>query len=501
MSANLSIRVLYRKELLPLISSFVENSASVFGATKKETSDLTLATEEATMHILESFPADDIDSVFEITCYAREDGLEYVFNNLGLPVNPEALPSYNTEAPDESVEGLRLFLARKMADKLEFVNLGHAGWRTRIYKHLSCFRPLPSADNDTAAAAPAKKGKIKTSIATPDDAFDIVQLSYLTYRYSYAKESFYYAEKLKKELANGNVISFTARTESGKLIGQMAYIKDKECPAVSEVGMLMVLPEHRKEPGLLALLKKAMKYSEEHSGLTQLYTANLVTAHNYSQRFASFMNFKPMALVISTHERSRFLGIETSQGRESNLYAIRAQEQPSPFPVYVPEEHSELAARLFENSSLPAGISNDARSGDNTETVWRSDHNKEAQYVTISVDKYGDDFPDAFRKLAYQWTLEEIATTSLRLPAWLPLPPGLEQELQLQSFFFCGFVHATPDKWFLLYTRLTHQRFSFDNIQIFDPKAEELKQHVRQSYENLINFQPAPNMPDNKSSR
>ena len=144
-----------------------------------------------------------------------------------------------------------------------------------------------------------------------------------------------------------------------------------------------------------------------------------------------------MALVFNL-QRSRFLGIETSQGRESNLYAIRAQEQPSPFPVYVPEEHSELAARLFENSSLPAGISNDARSGDNTETVWRSDHNKEAQYVTISVDKYGDDFPDAFRKLAYQWTLEEIATTSLRLPAWLPLRPGTD----CAQSFFCRHIHS-----------------------------------------------------------
>lgn len=483
---NVSIKVDYRVTWLAVICSFVTETARALGADDAEREKLHLAAEETAMHIMESIPHDDLEDAFEVSCVPHADGVEYIFKNLGPPINVAALPSYDFQTPEASLDGLRLFLARKMVDRLEFINQGRDGWRTTFFKRLQAIRHLETAGTRPDENTPAGAESVATSVAEPSDAFEIVQMAYQNYRYSYAKESFYYAEKLQIELATKQTVSFIARIQSGPIVGHLALFTKENSPSVREVGAVMVRPDYRRSRALLSLLKTVLRYVDENPERLDFYVSNLVTAHTLSQKLAATMGMKPMALNVSTHPRARFLGIQSSQGRESNLYAVRVNRPQPPFEVYFPEVHAAVAARLFGNLPLTVSLQSTTAEPSAPRTVWSSAIDTKAGYAILAADTYCTDFAASLRAAAYKLSLEKVDTLSLRLPAWMPVPPRLEEELHRQGFFFCGFVLRNESQWDLAYTRLIQQHFSFDDAQVSDPVAEELKAYVAARHQQLI---------------
>lgn len=500
-----SLKVSYKTQWLGTLCAFVTETAQALGAEESERSALHLAAEETAMHILEAIPHDELEDAFEVTCVPHRDGVEYVFRNIGPPINVEALPDYDENAPEDSIEGLRLFLARKMVDRLEFVNLGRDGWRTTIFKQLqSVHSEVADWVPDDESLEGVKPESVTTTLASPEDAFDIVQMAYMNYRYSYAKEAFYYAEKLEVELREKRIFSFIARAESGPIVGHFAFIRNLEHPTVMEVGAVMVRPEYRRSRGLLSLIKAVMRYRDESIGEVQLFMSNLVTAHAQSQKLAMTMRMKPMALNLSTHPRARFLGFESGSGRESNLYAVGIREQPAPAVVFVPEVHFDLATTLFGHLGIAAEVKVGRAESTDTGTHWQSSIDEQAQYGVLRADNFGEDFFNDLRAEALVLSQNKVDTLALRLPAWVPQPADLDDELRKQGFFFCGFVFKDSTHWQVLYTRLTHQRFSFDDVEVYGSEAEALKAYVKKSYETLlqrpVRRQPNTNSdPDNNS--
>lgn len=489
---NLSIRVFYRSEFLPIVCAFIQSTAQVFGASEKERSELSLAAEEAAMHIIESCPPDNAEDVFEIACHVLADGLEYVFQNLGLPLNVEALPQYDAADPEASVAGLRLYLARKMVDRLEFINRGRQGWLTKIHKKIQNLCTLSTVIQPESAGAPA--GGLTASIAGSADAWDIVQLAYLTYRYSYAKDYLYYPEQLAAEIESKRMVSAIVRTAAGTLIGHTARILDADCPKIAEIGAIMVHPDYRQSPALLMMKNAMLRYQDEYTANIQLYVGILATAHPLSQRIAAREGYKPFSLWLSSTEPRRYLGIQTSAGRESHLYAVQAVRKPAPFPIHVPELHTELSAQLFASADLPAVVDSAVAAPVDKRTVWSLSCNQEHGRARLVAQNYGADFVASLRVQSHQLLAEGVKTTMLLLPAWQRPPKDLEEQLAIQFYLFCGFIPFTPEQWHLLYIRLTNQHFSsdaLDAVQIWDPAAEELRAHIRQGFARLSQDQPS----------
>lgn len=485
---NLSIRLHYRFEFLPIVCAFVGETARAFGASDQEQMALRLAAEETAMSIIESFPGDDENAVFEISCQTHPDGLEYRYSNLGRPVNLESLPGYDARTPEESaesVDGLRLFLARNMVDELEFINLGSQGWQTRMFKRLAA----PSTMRVAAAGNPPtwQKEPIGARMAAPADAPEIVQLAYLNYRYSFTKESFYFVEQLRAEMLGLHVVSAIACTSSGSVVGHVARIMDPDCDEMAEVGALMVRPEYRRTPALIPMLYQTItEYRDDHSARIRLAVSKLVTAHALSQRLAFNMGFKPVGLLLSTHSRSRFEAIQTTGGRESTIYAVLPVRRLEPLTLHVPKEHLALMGRLVEQGRLPFDLDDDtADLSAESITAWQRQHDAKSHHATLTAQHYGHDFFSSLRSQAYDLLRDRVDTTVLRLPAWQKVPHGLNQALAEQAFFFSGMMPLTPQRWCLLYTRLTNHHFSFDDVYTGDPLTNELKAYVRQCFEQL----------------
>ncbi len=485
-AVQLTITTYYRVELLPPVVSFITELARGLGATSKELSELAMASEEAGVYIIERYPGDGLKEQFEVRCEVLEDGLRLVFSNLGLPVNLHDLPKYAADQPEETLDGLGLFLIEKMVDQFEFVNHGRAGWRTVLVKRFAHPRH-PFTDLETADSAASAKEKLQVMLAEPQHVPGIVELAYRNYGYSYSKEFFYYADQLQEALASGRVRSLVALSPDGRVVGQMAILSSPESAEVAEFGALMVQPEYRRSTGLLQLIKAVIRDVRQTAALA-LGEANLVTTHTLSQKVCSVFNFRPMALKLSVHGRARFLSLaeDSDDQRESLLHAVTVNRPLPIIRLWVPPRHVAITQRLFDNAELTLEIAESRPSALPETTALTLDTYADSALTILSLSAPGLDYPAVLRKQLFELESDDIKTVLVRFPGWQPLPETLETEARRLRLFFCGWVVEAPDRWWLLYTRLNAQRFDFNRIQLCDEVAVELRSYVEQCFHEAV---------------
>ena len=476
-----SVQTRYRPEFVPALVAFVAELARALGAGAKEAADLALASEEAALHIVDRFPGNGLESVFEVQAELADGLLRLVFGNQGLPVDPERLPRYAADHPEEHLDGLGLFLLEKLVDRVEFVNLGRQGWRTVLEKRLASPR-YPAAGPAAAASPPPSRDKLTVRRAGDVHVPGIVELAYHTYGYSYAKDMFYYADRLRAALADGRVASFVALSAAGAVVGQMALLFPHAGAEVCEVGALMVHPDYRRSLGLLHLVKTVMQEPRQMPCPPLIGESNLVTTHVLSQRICGSAGFKPMALKLSVHDRACFVHLAEEAGvqRESLLHAVFAPHPLPPVPLHVPPRHAAITRRLFADAGL--ALAEPAAPPLPPTTVLDVERHAESAYAVVSVRVPGADCAAALRKILFDLEADGVKTAAVRLPGWLPRPESFDADAQALRLFFCGWTLETPARWWLLHTRLYAQRFDFDSVQLCDPAALDLKTYVEAQF-------------------
>lgn len=480
------LRTHYRTEFLPLLVSFVTEVAKGLGATPKEVSELAIASEEAGLHIIERYPRGETDEQFNVVCENTGDSLRVVFSNMGLPVNPQDLPQYNVENPEETLEGLGLFLIEKLVDHFEFINQGREGWQTLLVKkiqRLASLRTLPEPPADPAAPT---GDKLRVLQASDAHVPGIVELAYRTYGYTYSKELFYFADQLRAALADGRVISFIALNPADKVVGQMAILYSGLSPDIAEVGAVMVQPEYRRSMGLLQLIKSVIHHVKHMPNSPLIGESNLVTTHTLSQKVCSVFKFKPMALKLSVHDRANFLKLAEEDGqRESLLHAIVLTRPSKPVQLHVPPRHFEITQRLFRQADVPLEVPASTPPLPD-QTILETEVHAESALAILSVREPGLDFAAVLRKRLFDLECDGMKTVFVRFPGWRPQPDTLEAEARSLRIFFSGWVAEAPDRWWLLYTRFHAQRFDFNRIQLCDPLALELRTYVETCFKESV---------------
>lgn len=478
----------YRREFLPVIVAFVTETARCLGGTERELSELAIAAEEAGLHIIEHFPGEGLAAQFEVFCDLCGDTLQVIFSNMGLPVNEEALPRYEAAQPEETIDGLGLFLIGKMVDRYEFVNRGREGWRTRMVKRLSQLRaPVFQADVGGDGSLPVHEA-LRIMPANLGHVPGIVELAYRSYGYSYSKEDFYYADQLRDALAGGRISSFVALTPDDRVVGNMAILSSPVSPEIAEVGAVMIQPEYRRSLGLLKLLKVVSQEVRGGAAPPALVETNLVTTHTLSQKACDRFNFIPLALKLSAHGQARFVNLAEEAGgqRETLLHAVAVMRPVAPVRLHVPEPHVDLTRRLFTwagiTLEIAAGMADEVPEESGLEVASHAD----AGLAVLTVRLPGRDLADQLHRRLYELESDGIRTVHIRLPGWLPTPPLLDEGVRPVRIFFSGWVVAAPDRWWLQYTRLNGQRFEFDRIQLHDPRALELREYVADCFRKAV---------------
>jgi anti-sigma regulatory factor (Ser/Thr protein kinase) len=487
---EMTLKTVYEIDAIPIITNFVFEVAKYWGATDKEAGDLKLASEEAAEHIIVNFPQVE-SGLFDIFCFFENGMLKVVLSNMGLPVNKEEIPEYKVEDPNDTIEGLKFFLIKNLTDNFYFVNKGTSGWQTVLEKNFCNPKSVEVAEfkaieKETCAQNASESLVIET--AKPEDAYELTKLAYYTYRYSYAKTVFYYPEMLKEGLANRTIMAFIARNKESEIVVNCAYIRSPYCSEIVEAGALMSNPMYRKNRSLIRLVKKQVNFAKNSKDFSVVET-NLVTAHINSQRITRFFGFHPFALKLSVHKRGDFIAMEDIDNqRESLLYSVWFPNKLPEISLYAEECHKGIIERLFANAKIELQFlkdKNDKNSG--VETTIDVETNKADNIAYLTLSDYDKDWLKRIKQAVREFNGEGYISFHCKIPAWKPLPDNLDSLLMSVGFFFSGVVAKTPNKWYLLYTKLDSQKFGFQSIKILSDNAIELKNYIENRYLQMLN--------------
>jgi len=472
-------------QAISIIRSFVAETGRFFGANNIEVQQLEMAAEEAAAFIIDALLPDK-DEPFKIECRPIEQGLSFYFENKGLPVDEENLPIYDSKNPTDSIAGLSFFLIESLTDAVEFQNRGNDGWVLRFEKRLKVFRSLDFEEEISQEELDrCGKEKLKVTLAKPEDAYELMELTYFTYRYSYAKEIFYFRKELEKAIRTEKIIAFIGKNAEDDIAINSAFFRSDYCDAIAEAGMLMSRPKYRLNRALLRVTRMQLDYIKQgKSGLRVLYS-KLVTAHTKSQRLLMAYKFIPTALKLSVHDQAKFVGLDTKEeSRESLLYALIAPNNFDPVTLYVPNVHHEMTKKLLAPIEVIT-LSTDTAVSEKEYSIFKEAKFKEDRYATLTVEMMGKDWLKQIRKYLNAFDNDGIITVHLHIPADKPLPEGLNEKLFALELFYSGVVIKTMERWELLYTLVQGQHFDFDGVDLAEDNAIALREYMRAQYSVL----------------
>ena len=467
---------------IDIIRTFVAQTGHFFGADNREMLQLKLAAEEAAGFIIGALIPDK-DENFNIVCEPIDQGLRFHFENKGIPVDVENLPVYDSTNPGDSLEGLPFLLLESVTDIVKFKNNGNNGWVLVFEKRFKAFKSLEVMNEiDPEVLERCAKEKLPLTLATAEDAYALSKLTYFTYRYSYAKEIFYYRKALEKAISTGQIISFVAKNSEQEVVINSAFFRSSHCDAIAESGMLMSQPEYRNNRALLRLTRMQLQYIKEgDSGIRVLY-AKLVTAHTKSQRLLMAYHFLPTSIKLSIHDQADFVGLETEEvGRESLLYALTSPNGFEACDIYVPQKHQQITQTLLGSVDV-LKISTQSAHIQVAQTAGSVEGKEEDRYANISIETLGQDWFTWLRHHLQTCDNDGVITIHLHIPADQPLPEDLESKLENLGLFYSGLIIKTLQRWELVYTLLQGQHFDFDALSLCEESALDLRAYMKQEY-------------------
>ena len=470
---------------IPIIRAFVAENGRFFGADDTEAKHLELAAEEAAGFIIKSLQPDKKE-LFEIEARVIDQGLCFSFRNKGLPVDEENLPVYDSRNPEDSLEGLPFLLLDSITDAMYFRNEGKNGWVLEFEKRFRRFTPLKEElPPDTKTLDACSKEKLSISIAQPKDAYGIIRLTYLTYKYTYVKSSFYFRKELENAIAKQQIISFIAKNSKGEIVVNSSYIRSPYSNSIAEAGVLMSRPDYRKNRALLKVARMQSDFLNKGSSGLRVAFSNLVTGHVKSQRLVTAFGYNPTAIKLSVHDRVKFVGMDTnSNERESLLYCLHIPDGAKPAIIHIPKEHLKITDSLISSfNNLTLSIAADSIEKEHSK--FAVDRFESERYAVVIIEQIGRDWVDILRLKIRELIDSSFITIHVHFPSDKPLPSDFEKIIQKFKLFYSGIIIKTLDKWELVYTLLQGQNFNFDGVMLSDKKAIMLRDYMKSQYNKL----------------
>jgi hypothetical protein len=479
---NLSIP--YNLEFVNVVASFLEELGACYGADAADKQRLRLIGEEAFSFILVGIPDQDFSEMFQLHCMEMDDRLSLSFSNHGRPMNVREVKDFSFDDMEGTADGLSLRLLRGLCDELSFQNLGRDGWELAINFKLKNFRSIMNkVDEDIEDLKLGISYDFTVRNSKTDDIPGIINLVYNTYRYSYAKSFAYSKELFHEAIDTGKIFSMVVATADQKIIGHQAILF--ESPQLGEVGMAMVDPQYRKSRAFL-LLARDMKLEVKQKFPDTIMYIKAVTSHKSSQAF--MVGTSISLLELSVYNHASFVGMKAGHNpRESLIYGFVTFSTYLPLkPIYIPEEHHEMVSSFFTGTTFSIQVEKNSKTVVEGESVFEVKANPENQHAKLYFNSIGNDFSAVLKKQTRSLQQDGIITIHAIVPSHENQPENLDQLLNANGYFFSGIKPNANGEWDLIYTNLLHQKFNFDDIQLFSPKAVELCSYIKEQYEQIL---------------
>jgi anti-sigma regulatory factor (Ser/Thr protein kinase) len=482
------IKINYDMRFIRIAQDFVENLSGLAGANKNESFKISLLIEECLAFIIDKYidcrVAAHIQIFFKVTADKK---VHIEITDIGPPIHESMIPSFDITNED-SEEGLWYKVVRGLSDKFVFVNQLGSGWLIQIEKNIENVTFSAGGDDgkekDSLVGREDASGEKHIRPATGDDIPALIDLAYMTYRYSYVFPDFYDEELLKKYI-DEKLYDVMLVEHDSKVIGAYA-IKYLDADHLSaEVGSGMILPEYRGTDAISLILREVDKCVRTNPQHCEFFISSTVTTHIRSQKAISRMGngFKPLMIFLNMVPKPEFIGIEhQAGGRESGLYVYHLNDKPKMKKLYITAaNHLPIINELIAYTGNDIAVLTEFSEPENLESQISVQRVAAAQFTTISVESIGRDWFTQLSKRIFSAIASGMESVKVTIPTSDPLPSDMERMLLDLNLVFCGLSLRSLESIDLAYC-LTTKPVDFSLIKLYEPVAQKLLMHIEQNY-------------------
>jgi GNAT superfamily N-acetyltransferase len=316
----------------------------------------------------------------------------------------------------------------------------------------------------------------------PEHAAGVSELVARLYGDSYPRTGLYCPEQIVAHNRAGEWVSAVALDESGLVIGHAALEPALHGP-IAEMGMSMVLPEHRRH-GVLERLRDFLLEQAERLGLAgQLVEVG--TSSPAGQAVANRSAARPCGLTLGLWPGSvRAAGADAAPlpGRLSFVRYFRYLRRPAKAVAHAPVHHRSILARIYGELGMPIELRDGAPpegAGQWLASPWPSFQGVFLRAMQTGTDTVAelDEAHRAFR------ADPGLSSAYLELP--LAQPGALLACLHAErlGFFFSGVTPWSFGSGDALRLQCLKEDPDLARLQISHPFARELAVYVAGEWE------------------
>jgi len=488
-----SIKINYDLRFIRTVQDFIKNLAILAGADKEEAFQLELLLEECLVFIMDKYVDARLEAHIEITFKLFTDKAIIIeMTDIGPPINENKIPAFNLK--DENTDaGLWYQLVQQLSDEFEFVNKLNKGWLIRIIKNIA----EVAFDTHMAVNDKLNSGLVKADtsgiksirLATPDDAAALIDLAFMTYRYSNGVPEFYDVELLKKHIAE-KLYDIQVVEHSNKIIGACS-IKYSEIETKSaEVGSAMIMPEYRNSTAIRLLMINLIEYHKNNPRKCDFFVSYAVTTHTRSQKALAkiYKGYKPLSISPNFIPRPEYIGIEDkTDDRETLLNVYHLNDKLKINRIYVSTNQRDIIHELIANTGNEISISTELSKPVKEETPIFDFKIGPIKSAIISIESFGLNWFTALNKKIISSISSGIETVIVNIPSANPLPIDICEKLADLNLLFCGLSLRSLEEINLSYC-LTTKPINFSLIKLYSPVAQKLLLQIENEYQSQSTF-------------
>ena len=461
---------------------------------EKEISHITISLEEAMINVIqfgyENRSSEGFEVIFDISNFS----LTMTIKEKGIPFNPERLPEYQPNRPDQDKKGagLGLHLIKSLIDEVWFIRKGRHGQEIKLIQYLkekhihNMLSEREEIDSwEKAGTEPVKGRSIDYSLRPmrPEEAVQVSVCAYKCYGYSY-EDYIYYPERLVALNDEGALFSLLAVGEEDNILGHSALKFPWPQAPIAESGVAFVYPEYRR----LGLFKKFNLYFLDYArkvGLSGLY-GRPVTSHVASQRMSAGCGYKDCCLSLGAFPADlefRKIRDIVSQ-RESLLTSFIKVRDVETRDVYVPANIQPIVGRLFQALDIPvlfasSGTIIEAPDG---RSIIETSVNQAINAASIKVYHGGPQALEELRLKEKSLCLDRIDYIQLVLNLEDPSTEALIPKAETLGFFFSGILpFGINGRHALILQYLNNISIDLDQLKLLSPESHLILDHIKKT--------------------
>lgn len=484
----LQLELISDKRLLRCTANFIVEAAGAFGMEERDLLRLKSAVYEAGTNVIDhAFEKDELGE-FEILLLERPGQLVVAIEDRGIPMDIEGVEAGRKK-------GFGWAAMHAYADQVSYRNLGHKGKRVEMIKN------IPMEDISKYMTAKDKRGvfsgdvpddKLPTSarLLNDDDVVSLARCVYRTYGYTYM-DDFYYPEKIRCEVASGNLISFVMEDEEGEVIGHVAIVKPFAGAMVGEIGRGFVSPRYRGK-GLLKVLAKDVVGYARGKGLFGFY-GEALTAHPFSQKSLLRLGAVETGFLVGFIPGEVDIGMDKEKMPKRHSVCImyyRLNEEPER-ELYFPEHHAKILGEIYDRLDLNRTVVKDFDPMEVQRTLpdkakLNVSMIQELQNMTMSVTQYGLDIIEHVAFMLREGCVHNNACIYLELPLSDPATRVYCERLEELGFFFSGIAPEMETGDILRLQYLNNLELDYNKIIVAGEFGKEILDYIQEANNRVV---------------